>query len=319
MLAFEIASRVQPSLLDGGCMAFSHDEDWMSVLQELNEHRTPEGNELLKKVCEKFKFVAEGGVIYTERMTSAEYEFMQRGSGLVSNNVNLMPVLFHLREPDASPEPDELQRTSTTTTQDIRLNPEDPISDHGNRNTRFKSGIDSTPPQSSSKRVLMACTECRKRKVRCNPDRSGVTHPCERCDRHGLRCRYEPISNFFPEHDPGAEGIKLFDPYAQIPPAHYPSPQRAIACTECHKRKVRCNPGRSGATACEQCQTNGLECRNAPIFPNRPIMAGGAPLRPSDYTMVPSRSSPNTVPVRLSDGRICYGTPSCFCGHHPKQ
>ncbi|KAK1234657.1 hypothetical protein PQX77_002140 [Marasmius sp. AFHP31] len=325
MLAFEIVSKAKPSMLDVGCVAFSHDEDWMSVLRELNEPQIPEGNELLKKICEKFKFVADGDVIHTERMSSAEYEFIRQSPGLASDKVDLIPVLFHLREPDASPEP-ELQRTSTTTTHVIHTeqmssaehgfvrqspglasdkvlfhlrepdaSPEPELERMSTTTAKFR--IDNTPPQLSSKRVLMACTECRKRKVRCNPDRSGVTRPCERCSRNRQRCRYEPI-NVDPELDSG-EGIKLYDPYAQSPPAHYPSPQRAIACTECHKRKVRCNPGRSGATACEQCQSNGLECRNAPIFPNRSIMAGGASHRPSDYTMVPSRSSPNAAPVRL--------------------
>ncbi|KAJ8096285.1 hypothetical protein PM082_011440 [Marasmius tenuissimus] len=71
--------------------------------------------------------------------------------------------------------------------------------------------------QSSSKRVLMACTECRKRKVRCNPDRSGVTRPCDRCSRNGLQCRYEPISSPAEDTD-GEDGIKLFDPYAHNNP-----------------------------------------------------------------------------------------------------
>ncbi|KAL0063882.1 hypothetical protein AAF712_009163 [Marasmius tenuissimus] len=165
MLAFEIALRAQPSLLNVGCVALSHDEDWMNILQELNETQISEGNELLKRVCEKFKFVVEGHVIYTKRMSTTEYEFIRQNHGLASNQANLIPVLFHLREPDASPEP-ELQITSTATMMDIRLDSEDAISDNGNRNTPVKTRIYEAPLQSDSKRVLITCTECRKRKVR---------------------------------------------------------------------------------------------------------------------------------------------------------
>ena len=59
-------------------MSLSHDEDWMSVLEDvcpffntsvpLSNHisiqvdeELPRGVELLRRICGKFKFVAEGG------------------------------------------------------------------------------------------------------------------------------------------------------------------------------------------------------------------------------------------------------------------
>ena len=87
-----------------------------------------------------------------------------------------------------------------------------------------------------NKRVLMACTECRKRKIKvsqyvhstrytgltvpqCNIDPSGTARPCERCSRKGNQCRYEPIGSTQGEGPFGNDGsIQLHYPYANGPP-----------------------------------------------------------------------------------------------------
>ena len=61
-------------MLDFGCVAVSHDEDWIGISEHVSflleqSHsqlmslriQFPERNELLRHVCAKFKFVAEGG------------------------------------------------------------------------------------------------------------------------------------------------------------------------------------------------------------------------------------------------------------------
>ncbi|KAL0059695.1 hypothetical protein AAF712_013558 [Marasmius tenuissimus] len=97
-LAMAIISKAQPFLLDLGFAALSHDEDWISLLEE-SDNETLEGSELLRRVCQKLKFVAEGDVVYTESMTSAESELIQQSIKSASNHTAHFPVLFHLREP----------------------------------------------------------------------------------------------------------------------------------------------------------------------------------------------------------------------------
>ncbi|KAK1215149.1 hypothetical protein PQX77_022257, partial [Marasmius sp. AFHP31] len=102
-LAFELVSKAHPSLLDSDCIAFSHDEDWISVLNNCDDgSELPKGIEFLKNVCGKFKYVAEGDAIYTERMTLAELELLEHSTSVTFDNAGLIPVLFQLREPDLS-------------------------------------------------------------------------------------------------------------------------------------------------------------------------------------------------------------------------
>ncbi|KAJ8085478.1 hypothetical protein PM082_004294 [Marasmius tenuissimus] len=102
MIALEIASRAQPSLFkDPGCVAVSHDEDWMSVFEDLDEPHIPERNQLLKHFCGRFKFVSKGDAIYTEQMTPADLDFIQLQRPA---STDLTPVLFQVREPVVLPE-----------------------------------------------------------------------------------------------------------------------------------------------------------------------------------------------------------------------
>ncbi|KAJ8085270.1 hypothetical protein PM082_004065 [Marasmius tenuissimus] len=49
-LAFQIIGKAQPSLLELGCAAFSHDEDWISVLKDLEDGPLEEYG-LLRRIC----------------------------------------------------------------------------------------------------------------------------------------------------------------------------------------------------------------------------------------------------------------------------
>ncbi|KAJ7176311.1 hypothetical protein C8R43DRAFT_943096 [Mycena crocata] len=46
---------------------------------------------------------------------------------------------------------------------------------------------------SRSKRVIIACTNCRKRKIRCLTSEQPPINPCERCAKKGLQCEYIPV------------------------------------------------------------------------------------------------------------------------------
>ncbi|KAJ8088477.1 hypothetical protein PM082_022550 [Marasmius tenuissimus] len=99
-LALELISHLRPPSFEFGCVAFSQDEDWMSVLEDLDEE-VPSGTELLRRICGKLKFVAEGGTIYTEFMTSTELESIQQSMSLVTGSKmasTVVPVLFQLCE-----------------------------------------------------------------------------------------------------------------------------------------------------------------------------------------------------------------------------
>ncbi|KAL0057010.1 hypothetical protein AAF712_016371 [Marasmius tenuissimus] len=100
-LAFQIVAKARPSLLESGCAAFSHDEDWISVLKD-SEDGPLEQYELLRRICANYKFVAERDAIYTERMTTVESELVRTSSRSACHHNAFVPVLFQAREPEAT-------------------------------------------------------------------------------------------------------------------------------------------------------------------------------------------------------------------------
>ncbi|KAG7449268.1 uncharacterized protein BT62DRAFT_1002853 [Guyanagaster necrorhizus] len=84
------------------------------------------------------------------------------------------------------------------------------------------------PPQSTTPpfdtpikrpgRALIACTHCRKRKIKCvpvsseDPDRSHNS-PCERCTKKHLKCEYVPVD--------GSTPAMSSSPPATAPPIHW--------------------------------------------------------------------------------------------------
>ncbi|KAF7366180.1 C6 finger domain [Mycena venus] len=45
------------------------------------------------------------------------------------------------------------------------------------------------------RRVIIACTNCRKRKIRCLTPEDPPLNPCDRCTKKGLKCEYITIAN----------------------------------------------------------------------------------------------------------------------------
>ncbi|KAJ8072169.1 hypothetical protein PM082_015727 [Marasmius tenuissimus] len=61
--ALNLVSRIRPALLDTGCVAISHDDDWINIIRESDEE-IPPAVETIRRVCSEFKFALEGGEFY---------------------------------------------------------------------------------------------------------------------------------------------------------------------------------------------------------------------------------------------------------------
>ncbi|KAL0571152.1 hypothetical protein V5O48_010807 [Marasmius crinis-equi] len=60
-------SKTHPELLDVGCIAFSHDDDWMSIVEDHPEEKFPGKIEMIRRISSKFKFVVEQGTLNSLR------------------------------------------------------------------------------------------------------------------------------------------------------------------------------------------------------------------------------------------------------------
>ncbi|KAJ8072124.1 hypothetical protein PM082_015682 [Marasmius tenuissimus] len=93
MFALELISKVKPALLDAGCVAFSHDEDWISIIRDSDED-FPSNFEIVQRICSQYKFTIEGDVIYTASMTDTEKEFLEkRETSRFQRQDSMIPVL----------------------------------------------------------------------------------------------------------------------------------------------------------------------------------------------------------------------------------
>ncbi|KAJ8072089.1 hypothetical protein PM082_015647 [Marasmius tenuissimus] len=75
--AFLLISKTKPALLDAGCAALSHDEDWISVVEDSDEE-LPSNVEIIRRICSKFKFTIDGDVIYTASMTDSDKILLEK-------------------------------------------------------------------------------------------------------------------------------------------------------------------------------------------------------------------------------------------------
>ncbi|KAK1221934.1 Guanine nucleotide exchange factor lte1 [Marasmius sp. AFHP31] len=73
--AFELISKTKPALLDVGFAALSHDEAWISIVEDSDEE-FPSNVTIIQRICSKFKFTIDGDVIYTVSMTDADKELL---------------------------------------------------------------------------------------------------------------------------------------------------------------------------------------------------------------------------------------------------
>ncbi|KAK1221871.1 hypothetical protein PQX77_015310 [Marasmius sp. AFHP31] len=64
--AFDLVSCLKPALLESGCAAISHDDDWIGIIQESDE-KFPPGAEIIQRICSNVKFAIKGGECHTCR------------------------------------------------------------------------------------------------------------------------------------------------------------------------------------------------------------------------------------------------------------
>ncbi|KAL0567456.1 hypothetical protein V5O48_014535, partial [Marasmius crinis-equi] len=114
-LAFELISNLNPALLDDGCIAISHDDDWMDVIQDSDEE-LPSKAEIIRRVSAELKYIVQGDTIYTSRMSNAEIDLVQQSLSLVSvqNMTTPIPLLIEFRETKVEPEGNIQTATNTS-------------------------------------------------------------------------------------------------------------------------------------------------------------------------------------------------------------
>ncbi|KAJ8072174.1 hypothetical protein PM082_015732 [Marasmius tenuissimus] len=78
--AFELMSHMKPAL-DTGCVAFSHDDDWISILQD-SDKGIPLETEIIRRICSQFKFAIGGNTTFTVSMTNLDKELLENARPL---------------------------------------------------------------------------------------------------------------------------------------------------------------------------------------------------------------------------------------------
>ncbi|KAL0573487.1 hypothetical protein V5O48_008464 [Marasmius crinis-equi] len=74
--ALMLISEIDSFLFEEGCIAISHDNDWISIVRD-SEEPFPTKTEIIVRMCSKFKFVVEQDVIYTASLTEGEAILLQ--------------------------------------------------------------------------------------------------------------------------------------------------------------------------------------------------------------------------------------------------
>ncbi|KAF8206836.1 hypothetical protein K438DRAFT_2013892 [Mycena galopus ATCC 62051] len=90
------------------------------------------------------------------------------------------------------------------------------------------------PPLLTRRRVIIACTNCRKRKIRCLNAEDMPSKPCDRCTTKGLDCRYVTIGNERDASSPNEnrkQDVDLNSTSSGSPPAYPPSPYQSSSCS----------------------------------------------------------------------------------------
>ncbi|KAJ8072148.1 hypothetical protein PM082_015706 [Marasmius tenuissimus] len=101
--ALNLVSYVKPDLLDSGCAAFSHDDDWIGVIQDSDGDFLPEV-EIIRRICSNFKFTIEGDAICPVSMDGSEKGLLERRKmSLPQGRSSAIPVLVELDNAIVSP------------------------------------------------------------------------------------------------------------------------------------------------------------------------------------------------------------------------
>ncbi|KAK1234527.1 hypothetical protein PQX77_002272 [Marasmius sp. AFHP31] len=100
-LSFWVASQIMPALMDTGFMAFSHDNNWISIMQD-SDQRIPPDAEIVRQICSKYKFALKRvDVISPVPMSNSEKNLIKKqllALSLQQSPDSVTLVLFDLLE-----------------------------------------------------------------------------------------------------------------------------------------------------------------------------------------------------------------------------
>ncbi|KAJ7359237.1 hypothetical protein DFH08DRAFT_1074769 [Mycena albidolilacea] len=218
-------------------VAVTHDEEWMSLLNE-DDEELPQDCELVRRISYKYNIEGAADGVW---LTMLDEEV---------SNPEAHPKPFTPAELDLDLGQDPVLSASSHDTPDEYLNggegeqeplqhtdKGDPTQQHGYMRgpNRFPS-----PPHTLShkadtptsallntirKRAIIACKLCKKRKIKakmptCVTTEDPPRHPCARCTKRGLTCEYVAVE----EEEPNSPLHPMFPPpYGNAAP-RYPTP-----------------------------------------------------------------------------------------------
>ncbi|KAL0575829.1 mitogen-activated protein kinase kinase kinase, partial [Marasmius crinis-equi] len=100
--ALALISKACPALFDAGCIAFSHDNDWMGIVED-SETVLSEKTQFVRQFCSKFKFVVEQDAIYPASMSDRDERLVRHSlsspQNIVKRAEGAIVALIEFREP----------------------------------------------------------------------------------------------------------------------------------------------------------------------------------------------------------------------------
>ncbi|KAG7089947.1 hypothetical protein E1B28_011575 [Marasmius oreades] len=199
--AVEVVSRINAKVLNTEYIVVSHDNDWISVLQE-SDDSFPSKVEVIRRICKTFKFVVDNGTIYTEELMNDDLELVQQSS--VTEHI-VIPVLVEFREADLTTVQQEVERSVAMISSPVRA----PTDVHHDEK-EFHNHHDEHPPpaQQPSPVYTRPCSFCRTRKIRCNLEVELGTSLCGQCFRRGAkRCDLLRVNAEGKDSDPASTNM----------------------------------------------------------------------------------------------------------------
>ncbi|KAF9259892.1 hypothetical protein L218DRAFT_629765 [Marasmius fiardii PR-910] len=117
--ALEVVSRLNPEVPNIEFVVVSHDNDWISILDE-SDDSFPSKIEIIRRICSKFKFVVENAMIYTAKLENDDAELVKQSSASVPANPpsGVIPVFIEFRETDPTRPSQRVERGETSSAMD---------------------------------------------------------------------------------------------------------------------------------------------------------------------------------------------------------
>ncbi|KAJ7591160.1 hypothetical protein C8J56DRAFT_554595 [Mycena floridula] len=135
------------------------------------------------------------------------------------------------------------------------------------------------------RRAVIACRNCRKRKIKCETQENPPQHPCERCTRKKLQCEYITVAD---------------DPDAFPPAVQPPQPQQSRGQAPMQQPLFSNTPPRSSAVS--PGPSNGPYSLG-PGYPPYPAMPSGFGNYPSSDAMMPNPHQSMSYPINPANNQ----------------